>query len=162
MKTDLSRRSFIAQGSRACAACCLLLSGSKLIAAAAGDDDTPDPEKFTYCGYRCTPECTLLKATLENDPELKKKTFEDWKMAERRGIEFDPEAFFCYGCKNEEKPKGIIVQKCTIIPCAREKGFDCCFQCKDLAECDKELWVNFPQHRDYVLNLQKSYFATLE
>ena len=125
------------------------------------EEETPDPEQFTYCGYRCTPECPLLKASLENDAEGKKKTFEEWKLAEKRGYEFDPERFFCYGCKNEEKPKGPIVRDCTIIPCARKKGFDCCFQCEDLAGCDKELWMEYPEHRDHVLNLQKSYFSTL-
>ena len=162
MKTDLSRRSFIAQGSRACFACCLMMSGGQLMAAVRTDDDIPDPEKFTYCGYKCTPECPLLKATENNDTDLKRKTFEEWKIGEKHGIAFDPEEFFCHGCKNEEKPKGLIVRKCTIIPCAREKGFDCCFQCKELAGCDKELWENYPRHREYVLDLQKAYFATLE
>jgi hypothetical protein len=162
MKPDLTRRTFIARGSGACIACCLTMTGSRLFSATGADTGMPDPEKYTYCGYRCTPECTLLKASLANDTELKKKTFEEWQIAERYGIEFEAEGFFCYGCKVGEKPKGLLVQKCPIIPCAQKKGFDCCFQCNDLAECDQELWTKYPQHRDFVLDLQKSYFATLE
>ena len=162
MKPDLSRRTFIARSCRACVACCFMMGSGKLMAVHGTDDERPDPDKYTFCGYKCTPECPLLMATQENDNDLKKKTFEDWKIEEKHGISFDPEEFFCHGCKNEDKPKGFIVSKCTIIPCAREKGFDCCFQCKELANCEKELWEHYPKHREYVLNLQKAYFATLE
>ena len=103
----------------------------------------------------------MLKATKENNVELKKKTFEEWGLAEKHGIEFDPEIIFCHGCKNDDMPKSLITENCTIVPCAMEKRFDSCFQCKELTDCDKELWVSFPKHRDYVLGLQKEYFATL-
>ena len=83
------------------------------------------------------------------------------EYAEKHGIEFDPEIIFCHGCKNDDMPKSLITENCTIVPCAMEKRFDSCFQCKELTDCDKELWVSFPKHRDYVLGLQKEYFATL-
>ena len=161
MKTGISRRSFIAHGSRACAACCLMMGSGRLLSAAEPDNESLDPEEYTFCGYKCTPECPLLKATLENDSELKKKTFEEWGIAEKHDVKFNAEEYFCYGCKNNDKPRGFTPQRCTIIPCAQEKGFECCFQCKELESCDKELWVAYPKHREYVLGLQETYFATL-
>lgn len=162
MKTDLSRRSFISQGSRACISCCLMMRGSRLMATAGPDKNIPDPKELTYCGYKCTPECPLLKATLDNDIDLKRKTFEEWGIEDKHGIEFDAEVYFCHGCKNEDQPKGFPVQHCSIIPCAQGKGFDCCIQCKELSECSQVLWETYPDHRKYVLDLQKTYFATLE
>ncbi len=162
MKTEITRRTFLAKGSMACAGCALLASGGDSLAATGPVSETLDPKEFTYCGYKCTPECPLLKATQANDAEMKKKVFEEWGAAEQYGIEFDPETYFCHGCKNVDSPKGFPVRHCTIIPCAQEKGFDCCFQCKELSACDKELWEKFPKHREYVLGLQQNYFSTME
>jgi hypothetical protein len=161
MKAELSRRSFISRGSRACAACCLMLGSPGLLHATRPEDDEINPGDYTYCGYKCTPECPLLKATVENDTEQKKKVFEEWGVADTHGIEFNAEEYFCHGCKNNDKPLGFPVRHCTIIPCAREKGYEACFQCRELASCEKEIWVKYPQHREYVLGLQETYFATL-
>ncbi len=146
----------------ACAGCCLFMGSGRILAATGPGPTELDPKEFTYCGYKCTPECPLLKATQENDTELKKKTFEEWGAAERYGVGFDPDLYFCHGCKNEDEPKGFPVQHCTIIPCAQEKGFECCFQCKELADCKQELWKAFPKHREIVLGMQQNYFSSLE
>jgi len=160
MNKELSRRDFIARGT--CAGCSLFMIGGSVLTAAGSVDNVPDPKEFTYCGYKCTLQCPMLKATKENDVELKKKTFVEWKLGERHGVEFDPEIIFCHGCKNNDMPKSLITENCSIVPCALEKRYDSCFQCKELTDCDKELWLKFPEHRNYVLDLQKNYFATLE
>ena len=159
MENVISRRNFLSRG--ICAGCCLMFSTGSILAVSR-DDDKPDPAEFTYCGYRCEPDCPLLKATEAGDAEGKKKVFEEWGLEEKHDIEFDPEIIFCHGCKNLDMPRSLITENCTIIPCAQEKGFKCCFQCKDLAACNKELWEDFPQHRTYVLELQQTYFASLD
>jgi hypothetical protein len=160
MKTDISRRSFISRGS--CAACCLIIGSPALLSATGRVDSEINPDDYTYCGYKCTPECPLLKATTENDEEQKKKVFEEWGVAEKHGIEFNAEDYFCHGCKNIDEPPGFPVRHCTIIPCARKKGYEACFQCRELDSCEKEIWVKYPQHREYVLGLQETYFAGLD
>jgi hypothetical protein len=59
----------------------------------------------------------LLKATTENNIELKKKAYADFKFKEKHGIDFDPENVFCYGCKIQDKPLGIPVKSCTVRSC---------------------------------------------
>ena len=43
------------------------------------------PKELTSCGYRCTPECKLLKATRENDVKLKEEVYKEWKWKENHG-----------------------------------------------------------------------------
>ncbi len=158
MKNNLTRRHFLVQGSQAGVSCCLLMYGSELLAFTGSHDEIPDLKELTYCGFKCTMECALLKGTLNNDEDLKKKAYEDWGMKERFGMDFDPEQVFCYGCKNEEQVKGSAVKKCTVRACAIEKEHECCIQCKELADCDEELWMGFPQFREKVLEMQAVYF----
>jgi hypothetical protein len=40
------------------------------------------------------------------------------------------------------------------------KGYECCIECKELTACDKELWKNYPQFKEKVLAIQKTYFGT--
>jgi len=62
----------------------------------------PDLKSLTYCGYKCTLECTLYRATIENNNEMKKKAFEEFKWNEKFGVDFDADKVFCFGYK----PKG--------------------------------------------------------
>jgi hypothetical protein len=151
-----TRREFLLQGSQAGISCCLLLCGAKLMYAYGSD--LPDLKTLTYCGYQCTPECILLKGTLTDDQELKRQAYREWSMKEGYGIEFDPEQIFCHGCKNEEKPKSVVLTSCTVRACAIEKEHACCIQCRELADCDEELWMRFPQFREKVLEMQQEYF----
>ena len=65
----------------------------------------------------------------------------------------------CYGCKALDKPEGVAVARCTVRSCAREKGIDCCIECNELPECDRDLWSRFPTFRDQVVEMQKKYRA---
>ena len=160
MKNKQTRRQFLVHGSQAGISCCLLLCSSKMMAFPAPEDDLPDLKELTYCGYKCSMECILLKGTLNKDLELKKQAYKEWGMKERYNVEFDPEQIFCYGCKNEEQPRSLVLKNCTVRACAMEKKHECCIECKELAECDKELWVRFPQFREKVIEMQQEYLKS--
>jgi hypothetical protein len=128
------------------------------LVAYAGDEPI-DPKKRNYCGYKCPEDCTFLKATLEDDIELKKEAWGEWKIDERYGVEFDEEQAFCYGCKKLDKPEGVVLSRCTVRQCAREKEFDCCIECDELKTCDKDLWKRFAKFHEQVIQLQEKYRA---
>lgn len=161
MKTDLKRRDFVNACLKAGIACCALSYGTKLTGnnVVPKQDIKPDPKTLNYCGYKCTPECPLLKATVENNTELKKKAYDQFKFKEKFNIEFDPDKVFCYGCKLKDKPLSIPVKACTVRSCVIAKGYECCIQCDGLAKCDKELWTSFPKFKESVIEMQKKYRA---
>jgi hypothetical protein len=153
-----TRRKFLVHGSQAGISCCLLLYGGKLLARPLAGEDLPDLKALTYCGYQCSMECILLMGTLNSDEDLKRQAYKEWGMKERYQAEFDPGLIFCYGCKNEAQPKSLVLKNCTVRACAIEKKHECCIQCKELADCDEELWMRFPQFREKVLEMQQEYF----
>lgn len=54
-------------------------------------------------GYR------VILIKIENNTELKKKAYEEFKMKEKYNIEFDQDKVFCYGCNPKGKPLSINV-----------------------------------------------------
>lgn len=162
MKNSLKRREFILKSVMAGLSGCALLAGARLYGAEnlkALADDKPDPKKLNYCGYTCAPDCKMKKATLENNIELKKEAYADWRVEKKYGIAFDPEKITCYGCKVSEDKVGLIAGKCTVRSCAIEKGYDCCIECDKLATCDKEIWETFPDFHKMMIEMQKKYRA---
>jgi hypothetical protein len=160
MKPKIDRRNFFKKSTQAGMAGCLLLISPRLLAFENFDflnQEKIDPKKLCYCGYKCPDDCEFLVASVKNDPELKKAVYEKWQMKERQGVDFDPEKIFCFGCKNTEKPKGILLQNCTVRKCAIEKGYECCIECKDLAACKKDLWDRFPKMKEQVIKMQATY-----
>ncbi len=160
MKTEFKRRNFIATCFKAGAACCALAYCPAISAQdpAKKQDVKPDLKTLEYCGYKCPADCALKKGTLENNMELKKKAYAEFKMKEKFDIAFDPDKIFCYGCKSAgNKPVSIPVKACTVRKCVMDKGYECCIQCDGLAKCNKELWTNFPKFRDAVIEMQKKY-----
>ena len=163
MKTELKRREFILKGCQAGMACCALLYGAKANAIGSMHSfqgrDIPDPKKLNYCGYTCPSECKMKKATLENNMGLKEEAYKDWRIEQKYGIAFDPEKIFCYGCKTTGKPVGLVVEKCTVRTCAINRGYECCIQCDQLSDCDKEIWKTFPDFHKSVIEMQKKFQA---
>jgi hypothetical protein len=161
MKTKpTSRRQFISNTSKFAITCCALATCRKFAGANwLLDEEIPDPKKLEYCGYTCPADCKMLKGTLENNNELKKEAFNEWKLEERFGITFDPEKVICYTCKAEDKPMGVVLGKCTIRECAIGRGNDCCIECDDLTTCEKDLWQRFPDFHKHVIDMQKKYQA---
>jgi hypothetical protein len=158
MKNELKRRDFVTKCFKAGVTGCAFFYSNSLWAK---DQVTQlhkaDLKSLTYCGFKCTVQCTLYKATIENNVELKKKAYEEFKWKEKFSLDFDPEKVFCYGCKPMDKPLSINVNACTVRKCAIEKGYDCCVECNGLTACDKELWKNWPQFKEKVIEMQKSY-----
>lgn len=161
MVKNLKRREFLIKGSQAGIACCALLMGANKLAFGAGfrqNGDVPiDPKTLNYCGYKCPDDCKFLQASLKNDTELKKEAYQIWKIKEKYNIDFDPEKIFCYGCKNKEKPEGVVLTNCTVRQCAISKKLDGCIECGELADCRKELWSQFPDFKLIVIEMQKKY-----
>jgi len=159
MKTDFKRRDFIAACFKAGLTCCALSCGAPIAGQypAKDQDEKPDPKNLEYCGYKCPADCPLKKGTLENNVELKKKAYADFKFREKYGIEFEPDKVFCYGCKTKDKPLSMPVNACTVRKCVIEKSYECCIQCEKLPKCDKELWTNFPKHKDTMIEMQQRY-----
>jgi hypothetical protein len=118
-----------------------------------------NPKELNYCGYKCPEDCAFLKGSVENNIELKKQAYKDWKIEERFGIAFNADDIFCFGCKNTEKPEGVVLKNCTVRSCAMEKGIDCCIECADLTGCDKDLWTRFPDFKKMVIEMQQKYRA---
>jgi hypothetical protein len=163
MKQPLKRREFLIKGSQAGIACCAMLIGAQRLAYGGSmglkADKSIDPKSLTYCGYICPADCKFLQASVKNDAELKKQVYQDWKIKEKYNIDFDAEKIFCFGCKNKEKPEGVLLTNCTVRQCAMAKGFECCLECKELTECDKALWSHYPDFKKQVIEMQKKYFA---
>ncbi|WP_372653452.1 DUF3795 domain-containing protein [Draconibacterium sp.] len=155
MTNQSNRRQFIINSS--VTGCAILLSG-KLSAFTFPENELPDPKKLNYCGYTCPADCQFLEASEKNDVELKKKAYEQWKIEEHYGIAFEAEKIFCFGCKNSDKPAGVVLTNCTVRACAIDKQFDSCIQCKQLKNCDKDLWKRFPDFHKSVITMQKTYF----
>ncbi len=144
------------------AMCGLCFSGLPSLAGADEEvkaQEPLDPTKLNYCGYNCPADCKFLKATLENDIELKREAFKIWEIEKRFGTEFDPETAICHGCKTKDKPEGVVVKGCDVRACAQEKKIDCCIECEELAACEKTLWTRFPKFKEQVVEAQKRYRA---
>ncbi len=88
---------------------------------------------------------------------MKKEAYKLWKIKERFDIEFDPETIFCYGCKVSDKPEGVVTKNCTVRECAMKKKNDCCIECDELTNCDKDLWNRYPKFKESVIEMQKKY-----
>ncbi|QGY42639.1 DUF3795 domain-containing protein [Maribellus comscasis] len=154
MKSQINRRIFLKTGY--VTGCATLLSG-KLSAFSFLQEETPDPKKLNYCGYKCPDNCKLLEASVKNDPALKKEVYETWKMQERHNVDFDADKIFCFGCKIDDKPLGVVVKKCTVRQYAIERKMDACIECQNLKTCEKELWQKFPGFHNTVIKMQESY-----
>ena len=149
----IDRRTFISTSATMCGLC---VCAQFPFAAYAGDGPI-DPKKLNFCGYKCPKDCKFLKGTLDNNVELKQEAWKLWHIEERFGLEFDEKQAICYGCKELDKPEGIVLKNCTVRDCAREKELDCCIECDELPACDKDLWRRFPKFKEQVVELQVKY-----
>ncbi len=149
----IDRRTFISTGAAVCGLCFC----SQFPLSAHAGDEAIDPKKLNFCGYICPKDCKFRKGTLEHDVELKKEAWKLWEIEERFGVEFDEEQAICSGCKELDKPEGIVLKRCTVRACAREKELDCCIECDELTDCDKDLWRRFPKFKEQVVEMQKKY-----
>jgi hypothetical protein len=152
-----NRREFL--GAAACTGSCLLLGSfvprAGAAPAKAEGEKTYDFDTLAYCCYECRPErCPIGKASLSNDLEEKKKIAVKWR--EKHGREFSAEEVFCFGCKVEPAKMGFNVKSCDVRACVLAKGIVSCAHCRDLEDCRRSLWINYPKFRDHVLAIQKN------
>ncbi len=161
MKQKTNRRNFFKNSAKAGLTGCALLMGSGAMSSEFLDyliqEKEIDPKTLNYCGYTCPKDCLFNEATIKDDVELKKEAFIKWGIEERYGKKFDEEIAFCYGCKAEGKPEGVVVSECTVRGCCIEKGQDCCIECDELTSCDKDLWKRFPNFYEQVKEMQVKY-----
>jgi len=112
---------------------------------------------LTLCGHNCE-GCDFLKATQGNDLDLKKDVYDRWKWKERLNVESDSNVVFCWGCRlTEGKPINLFQERCSVRTCAVGKGKKNCVLCDGLVDCRKELWDRFPEHKQYVIDLQEKH-----
>jgi hypothetical protein len=166
MHPPLPRREFLKRLSQFGVACTCGCLAVRLAAeeAKAGEpaarQKLPELKSRAYCGLICNDDCPLFKATKANDAAAKEKVYKDWKWKEHYGVEFNPDQVFCYGCKAPGKPENIGHAKCTVLKCSVERKLESCLECRKLAECDKELWKNWPDFHQQMIKLQQAYAAT--
>lgn len=152
----IDRRAFLS-GTAAVCGCCLCSPLASIAGEESGEDQNIVLADRCFCGYKCPEDCKFLQATLAADVELKREAWKLWKIEERFGVEFDADQAICYGCKSMDKPKGIVLSRCTVRDCAIEKGKDCCIDCDELVDCDRDLWRRFPAFKKQVVEAQVKY-----
>ena len=161
MNTIQKRRDFLKKMAATCAGGCLysmaVNANSSGLLFKLDDEKVLNPKELNYCGYKCPENCKFLEASIKNDVELKKEAYKEWEIEGRLGIPFDAEKIYCFGCKNDEKPEGVILTHCTVRECAIEKEIDCCIECDELVDCEKDLWTRFPNFKNMVIDMQKKY-----
>jgi hypothetical protein len=85
------------------------------------------------CGLDCA-ECPAHVVFLKDDPDLRKKTAEDW--SKRFQAYFDPATLFCSGCNVAEGPHTGYCADCPLRACAMPKKIDNCGLCPEYKSCD--------------------------
>lgn len=111
-------------------------------------------QEMTYCAFRCDSRCKWLIASLNHDEQVMQEMAENWSRL-HPNQEIPKNQRFCYGCKPVDKPLSYIATACAVRACAIEKKLSSCAECETLATCDKDLWTLYPEHREYVLKIQK-------
>ncbi len=162
MENEYNRRKFLKSAGIGSFAIILTsaLKSSGSLSLISEDNQIPELKKLNYCGYKCPENCLMLKATKENNVELKKKAYTEFEVKKNYNINFDENKVFCWGCKTPEKPEGIIISNCKVKKCAQEKGLECCIECIDLKSCNKDLWKKYPEHYEKVTEMQKLYMSS--
>lgn len=87
---------------------------------------------ISCCGLNCA-TCDARIATINNDNELRKATADKWRI-NYNAPDLSPSSINCLGCR-EEGVKFSYCSICEIRNCAKNKGFNTCGDCKDLATC---------------------------
>ncbi len=80
-----------------------------------------------YCGYDCH-----LCGARSDDPSIRQKLVDGWKRILGHQ-HYTVENVRCDGCKGNGR---LADKSCTVRPCAREKGVECCAACDEFP-CDK-------------------------
>ena len=90
-------------------------------------------ELLAACGLDCT-VCPAHQAYVHDDPELRRRTAEEWSRAFNAAIR--PEDIFCSGCRAEEGPKIGHCNECPVRRCAIDRDLPNCGECGDYPICE--------------------------
>jgi len=101
-------------------------------------------EQIAYCGIDCM-QCPALKATLDNDDDLREKVA---KMFSNGRVILRKEDINCYGCHSDYRLTKICLP-CRIRACAEMKELNTCAECENYP-CPKvnEFCPIGSEHRD--------------
>jgi hypothetical protein len=106
---------------------------------------------LSVCGLNCA-VCDIMLAGKGDEEKLKEII--DW-FKEERGEDVKPEAIVCTGCRGSLDTHWS--PDCGMMLCARSKGHDHCFQCRDFV-CEKlEAFASdgMDHHRRAVENMKR-------
>ena len=107
-------------------------------------------EDFGYCGAACA-ECNIYRS-MHYGEELKQETIDRWRRDAKEfwNVEnLEPENLNCRGCRNEHEGLFFGFKLCPVKPCIREKGYDHCGMCPEMAVCQ----FLDPEGRNNLINL---------
>jgi hypothetical protein len=85
------------------------------------------------CGLDCA-ACDAQIATIENNDELRKATAAKWKKMYNIP-ELPYQAINCTGCR-EAGVKFSHCDNCEIRSCVKQKGYETCGDCAEMATCE--------------------------
>jgi len=94
---------------------------------------------ISCCGLNCE-TCDARIATIENSDELRKKTAETWQKM-FNAPEIPVEAINCTGCRMVGV-KFSHCDTCQIRNCVKERGYETCGDCADMATCEIVAFVH--------------------
>ena len=92
----------------------------------------PLPDPVAFCGLNCE-ACDAYRATVNDDPELRRQTAERW--SELNGVPITPEQINCEGCRGTGVKTVFCERMCPVRKCATGKGFLSCGDCPDFPGC---------------------------
>ena len=90
-----------------------------------------------YCGLDCS-QCQVYIAAKNNDPELKRRTAEEWSILYREYLfnELTEEDIQCRGCKSRNSVCFVGSRTCPIRSCSYKKHYETCAECDTFEACD--------------------------
>ncbi|MGM9972398.1 MAG: DUF3795 domain-containing protein [Anaeroplasmataceae bacterium] len=89
---------------------------------------------IAYCGLDCS-KCEALKATINNDDELRMNVAKEW--SELNGVLITKDMINCNGCRMDGVKTPFCDKLCPIRLCAKNKNIETCGSCGELSKCDK-------------------------
>jgi hypothetical protein len=155
LKQSLTVCTGMALGGINLSCCAKAIKGRALTEDARGTAALEEFDALGYCCYNCEEQCKTYAATKSNDLEVKAEIAKRWSEQSNRQI--SPEEVSCYGCRIETPPLGFgYKESCPVRMCAKEKQVTTCAHCNDFAECNKELWNEWPKLRDQAESIRKT------
>ncbi len=111
---------------------------------------------FGYCGINCE-SCPVFVATVNDDEQLQRRTFEEWSKlyADYLGKDLTAKDMHCRGCRST----GSVFAGCLNCPirrCCSEKKYATCADCGEFKSCGMlNGFYSVPVHQSAKDNLER-------